>query len=78
MIRYSLNHGYHAILDGIFYADRYETMPVGLAGDHLGMSRFYCLDVSMGETLRRHTTRPQAVEFGADDMREQCRRSCWD
>jgi hypothetical protein len=37
--------------------------------DHLGMSRFYYLDVSIAETLRRHATRPQAAEFGADDMR---------
>jgi guanylate kinase len=27
------------------------------------------LDVSIAETLRRHATRPQAAEFGADDMR---------
>jgi predicted kinase len=68
--RYSLDHGYHAVLDGIFYADRYETMLAGLARDHLGMSRFYYLDVSIDETLRRHTTRPQAAEFGPDDMRD--------
>ena len=69
--RYSLEHGYHVVLDGIFYADRYEPMLADLARDHLGISRFYYLDVSMAETLRRHATRPQAAEFGADDMR------CW-
>src|SRR5215469_175978 len=68
--RYSLEHGYHVVLDGIFYADRYEAMLAGLARDHLGVSRFYYLDVSMEETLRRHATRPQAAEFGADDMRD--------
>jgi predicted kinase len=67
--RYSLEHGYHVVLDGILYADRYEPMLTGLARDHLGISRFYYLDVSMAETLRRHATRPQAAEFGADDMR---------
>jgi predicted kinase len=67
--RYSLEHGYHVVLDGIFYADRYEPMLIGLARDHLGISRFYYLDVSIAETLRRHATRPQAAEFGADDMR---------
>ncbi len=25
--RYALDHGYHAVLDGIFYADRYEPNP---------------------------------------------------
>lgn len=67
--RYSLDHGYHVVLDGILHADRYEPMLTSLARDHLGMSRFYYLDVSIAETLRRHATRPQAAEFGADDMR---------
>jgi hypothetical protein len=52
--RYSLESGYHVVLDGIFYADRYEPM---LARDHRGVSRFYYLDVSTEETLRRHATR---------------------
>jgi predicted kinase len=68
--RYCLDHGYHVVLDGIFYADRYERMLAGLEQDHRGLSRFYYLDVSLDETLRRHATRPQAAEFGPDDMRE--------
>ncbi len=72
--RYSLDHGYHAVLDGILYADRYEQMLAGLQSDHLGLSRFYYLDVSMDETVRRHATRPQAAEFGAGDMRAWYRR----
>jgi predicted kinase len=67
--RYSLDNGYHVILDGIFYADRYEPMLAALSHDHQGVSRFYYLDVSIEETLCRHLTRPQAAEFGADDMR---------
>jgi predicted kinase len=68
--RYSLDHGYHVVLDGIFYADRYEPMLATLNRDHRGVSRFYYLDVSLKETLRRHATRPQAAEFGPDDMRQ--------
>jgi predicted kinase len=68
--RYSLDHGYHAVLDGIFYADRYEQMLDGLRRDHLGRSCFYYLDVSWEETVRRHATRPQAADFGVDDMRD--------
>jgi predicted kinase len=68
--RYSLDHGYHVVLDGIFYADRYGLMLAALNRDHLGISRFYYLDVSMDETLRRHATRSQAAEFGPDDMRQ--------
>jgi predicted kinase len=72
--RYSLDSGYHVVLDGIFYADRYEQMLTRLAGDHIGLSRFYYLDVSMAETLRRHATRPQAADFGPDDMRSWYRQ----
>jgi predicted kinase len=68
--RYSLDHGYHVVLDGIFYADRYEKMLGGLRHDHRGQSFFYYVDVSLIETLRRHAMRPQSAEFGADDMRE--------
>jgi predicted kinase len=69
VVRYSLDQGYHAVLDGILYADRYEQMLAELQRDHLGLSRFYYLDVTMDETLRRHALRPQASEFGPDDMR---------
>jgi predicted kinase len=68
--RYALDNGYHVILDGILYADRYGAMLAGLNRDHAGLSRFYYFDVSLEETLRRHLTRPQAAEFGAHQMRE--------
>lgn len=68
--RYSLDSGYHVVLDGIFAADRYEPMLAGLSRDHQGLSRFYYMDVSLEETLRRHATRPQAAEFGPDDIRQ--------
>jgi predicted kinase len=68
--RYALDNGYHVILDGILYADRYESMLAGLNRDHMGLSRFYYLDVSLDETLRRHLTRPQAADVGAREMRE--------
>lgn len=67
--RYCLDHGQQVVLDGILYADRYEETLAGLNRDHLGSSQFYYLDVSLDETLRRHATRPQATEFGPDDMR---------
>ena len=66
--RYSLDHGYHVVLDGIFNADRYEPMLAGLGHDHAGLSCFYYLDASLEETLRRHATRPEAAEFGPDDV----------
>jgi deoxyadenosine/deoxycytidine kinase len=67
--RYCLDHGQQVMLDGILYADRYEQTLAGLNRDHLGSSHFYYLDVSLDETLRRHATRPQATEFGPEEMR---------
>lgn len=50
------------------YADRYAAMLDGLRRDHRGISRFYYLDVPFEETLHRHAARPQAAEFGPDQM----------
>ena len=69
VVRYCLDQGYHVVLDGILYADTYGQMLAGLRQDHLGVSRFYYLDVSLAESLRRHASRPQAREFGPGDMR---------
>jgi hypothetical protein len=67
--RYCLNTGYHVVLDGILYADRYEAMLASLHRDFPGRSWFYYLDVSLEGTIRRHATRPQAAEFGPAEMR---------
>ncbi|MGH2843739.1 MAG: kinase, partial [Solirubrobacteraceae bacterium] len=69
VVRYCLDHGQHVVLDGILHADRYEQMLAGLNRDHLGSSHYYYLDIGLDETLRRHTTRPQAAKFSADYMR---------
>lgn len=68
--RYALDHDYHVVLDGIFYAERYGPMLAGLSRDHPGRSYFYYLDVCLDETARRHATRPQAAEFGLAQMRD--------
>lgn len=68
--RHALDQDYHAVLDGIFYADRYEDMLARLAQDHRGLTRFYYLDVSLDETIRRHAARPQAADFSPADMRQ--------
>ena len=36
---------------------------------HRGRTALFYLDVSLDETLRRHAGRPQASQFGAEDMR---------
>ena len=68
--RYSLDHGYHVVVEGIMYADRYGSMLEALARDHRGRSCFFYLDVDFPETLRRHATKPQADEFGESVMRD--------
>jgi hypothetical protein len=67
--RYSLDHDYHVVLDGILASDRYEPMLAALIRDHAGGSFCYYLEVSLTETLRRHNTRPEAAEFSHADMR---------
>jgi cytidylate kinase len=67
--RYSLDHDYHVVLDGILDSDRYEPMLAALRRDHAGRSFFYYLEVSLAETLRRHDMRREASEFTHADMR---------
>ncbi|MCW2942811.1 MAG: Sli3 [Actinomycetia bacterium] len=70
IVRYTLDRGYHVVLEGILTADRYAAMLEALRHDHPGPSLWYYLDVSLQETLRRHDTRPQRHAFGAQEMQE--------
>lgn len=67
--RYALDHGYDVILEGILSAARYGDMLNTLRHDHVGESSFYYFEISFVETLRRHATRPQASQFGIEEMR---------
>ena len=66
--RYALDQGYHVLIEGILSAEHYSPMLTGLASDHRGTTTFYYLDVTYPESLRRHATRPQSAEFGAEHM----------
>ncbi|WP_163509541.1 kinase [Fodinicola acaciae] len=68
--RFALDHGYHAIVEGILHSDKYRDMLLRLGRDHRGRTAVFYLDVSFAETLRRHQTRPQAADFTAEEMRE--------
>lgn len=68
-VRLALDHGYHVILDGILSTKRYADMLTALHRTHRGHTFVYYLDVTLDETLHRHTTRPQADQFTDDDMR---------
>ncbi|WP_405791647.1 kinase [Streptomyces sp. NBC_01506] len=68
--RYSLDAGYHVVVEGILYADHYGPMLSGLRADHRGPTHGYYLDVPFEQTLVRHATKPQAGEYGERELRD--------
>ncbi|MGP3737540.1 AAA family ATPase (plasmid) [Streptomyces sp. GDS52] len=58
--RYALDAGYHVVVEGILYADRYGDMLAGLVADHRSVSRCYYLDIPLEETLARHVSKADA------------------
>jgi predicted kinase len=69
VVRYSLDRGYHVLLEGILYADHYGDMLLRLQRDLTVRAHFYYLDISLDESVARHESSPQARDFTADDMR---------
>lgn len=70
MARYALDEGFSVVVEGILHPERYGDMLRNLAHDHRGTTSAYFWDLPFEETLRRHTTKPKASEFGEDEMRE--------
>lgn len=68
-VRFCLDHSYHVVLEGILFAAKYRDMLLRLCAAHLGTTCCYYLDVPLAETLRRHTLRPEASQFTAEQMR---------
>lgn len=68
--RNALDLGYHVVLEGILHTGRYAAALHQLINDHAGPSHFYYLDVSFEETVRRHRTRPEQVNFTPEQMRD--------
>lgn len=68
--RYALDAGYHVVLEGILYADRYGDMLAQLRADHRGPTHSYYLHVPFAETLARHATKPIARRGGREDLRD--------
>jgi predicted kinase len=71
VVRYALDVGYSAVLEGILYTGHYGQMLARLRDDHRGRSLFYYMDIPFEETLRRHQSKPQVSEYGRAEM------SCW-
>ncbi|WP_069772511.1 AAA family ATPase [Streptomyces sp. LUP30] len=68
--RYALDAGYHVVLEGLLYADRYGDMLARLRAAHRGPTHAYYLHVSFEETLVRHAGKPIADEVGEADLRD--------
>ena len=66
--RYALDHGYHVIVEGIMSHASYGEMLANLVSDHRGISACFYYDIPFDETIRRHTTKPTADEYGAELM----------
>ncbi|WP_328923506.1 MULTISPECIES: kinase [unclassified Streptomyces] len=67
-VRYALDHGFHVVLEGILTACRYGEILTKLAAGHPGPVHALYLDVPFAETLVRHATKPQAAEYGEQEM----------
>ncbi|MER6070116.1 AAA family ATPase [Streptomyces sp. NPDC001817] len=72
--RYALDAGYHVVVEGILYADRYGDMLARLRADHRGPTHGYYLDVPFDETLARHATKPIAGQVTEADLRDWYRQ----
>lgn len=59
--REALNAGFHVVLEGILYADRYSHMITSLVRDHRGVSSCYYLDVPLETTFARHASKADAA-----------------
>ncbi|WP_333776868.1 AAA family ATPase [Streptomyces sp. IBSBF 3136] len=68
--RYALDAGYHVVVEGILYADRYGDMLAGLRADHRGRTHFYYLDVPFAETVARHATKPIADDVDETQLHD--------
>lgn len=66
--RFALDRGLHVVVEGILYADIYGAMLARLVADHRGVTRCYRFDLDFDETVRRHASKPQASEYGAETM----------
>ncbi|WP_459545740.1 AAA family ATPase [Nocardia sp. X0981] len=65
-----LTAGRLVIAEGILDADRYGAALQRIAG-HARRALFYAWDLTFSETVHRHAQRPQAAEFGIEEMRSR-------
>jgi len=69
VVEFALGRGFDVVLEGIFKAQRYGDMLRRLS-ERCADTYVYYFDISFEETLRRHSNKPNAHEFGEKEMRE--------
>ncbi len=71
-VLYCLNNGYDVIWDSIFYANdrNREFFAKFFKDQHPDDNFIFNFDISIDETVRRHTTRPKSSAFSADEMKK--------
>ncbi len=67
IVEFSLARGYDVVLEGILRFERYGPMLEGLIKKNPNHFIYY-FDISFEETLRRHSAKPNAHEFGEKEM----------
>ena len=69
LLIYGSNHSEVVILEGIMYADWYQSL-FELAVELYDTEIYaYYFDLSFEETLKRHQTKPNCHDFGEEEMR---------
>lgn len=69
-VLYAKEIGYDVILEGILAKKFYGLMISELIEEFDNRVHVYHFDLTFEETLRRHATKPNAHDFGEEEMRE--------
>lgn len=71
LVQYGKQHCGYVILEGILYSETYEPLFRCILEEYPSEDiHAYYYDISFEETLRRHETKPNRLDFGENDMRQ--------
>lgn len=67
---YGKKIGFDVVIEGIFVNERYGKTLRRLIDDFEGRSYVYYFDIPIEVTIQRHDTKPNAHEFGEEELRK--------
>lgn len=71
LVQYGRKHCHYVILEGILYSKTYEPLFRCIQSEYAEADvHAYYYDIPFEETLRRHETKPNHLDFGAADMKK--------